>query len=185
MALSDKIWWTKKSRIQAHDRLRRQNEHTQNLLVWWSFASVCIAITTLKIPLSGDVAQVLLVSYSVGILCFSLLIKARRYDERSSKFKECYERLDGLYRKAKRIEDGGAGDILDVDAEYQEVVSISDNHTDLDHRVIMYKMHLAKEKIDKTPTRINMLKVWLYWIGSFLIALLFYALPLILFYFII
>ena len=66
MALADKIWWTKKARIQAAERLRKRSWHAQNLLIWYSFAAVSASVYFLKYDPGNDLAQVAMVIYSIS-----------------------------------------------------------------------------------------------------------------------
>lgn len=37
MTINDKIWWTRKAKIEQETRLLRYEFHSQALLIWYSF----------------------------------------------------------------------------------------------------------------------------------------------------
>ena len=136
MALSDDIWWTRKARIQAEKRLLSYAFQSQLILLWYSFFGVAVSIYYLKFSNDHDLAGVTWVIYSVLSLCISGFLTGLSFKERASLIKECYETLKGILQQAKLIEKEGNNQSSDkmreVHVEYSRVLSLCENHTDID-----------------------------------------------------
>ena len=138
--LSDTIWWTRKSRIQAAERLMSNDFHTQLILVWYSLFAVCLTIYYLKFDPQSGLAQVSMVIISIMILSMSLFMSGRNFKERSVLMKQCYLQLDSLYRKAKVIENNSDEESLErISDEYHNVIDASENHKEVDFYVSIVK----------------------------------------------
>ena len=59
MALSDNIWWTRNSRVQAANRMLANDIHTQILITWYSFIGLSSSIYFLKFAPNNDIAPAL------------------------------------------------------------------------------------------------------------------------------
>ena len=91
MTINDKIWWTRKAKIEQETRLLRYEFHSQALLIWYSFFTVTISI--LQIP-KNDIPfhPSTLVVFSVLTLVMSAIVSAQKFHSRSEKVKTCYEK---------------------------------------------------------------------------------------------
>jgi len=178
--LSDAIWWTRKSRIQAAERLLANDFHTQLILVWYSLFSVGAAVYFLKFNPQSNLAQVTMVIYSVMILSMSLFMSGRNFRERGMLMKQCYEQLDLLYRQAREAQDRTAPEeVHRTSEEYQNVVNSSENHKEIDYVLAIVKLALAGEKIDRTPTKYHYVRAMAYYTVRLSYLSLLYSLPII------
>lgn len=178
--LSNTIWWTRKARIQAAERLLANDFHTQLILVWYSTFSVGASIYFLKFAPQSDIANVSMVIYSVMILSMSLFMSGRNFKERGMLMKQCYLQLDMLYRYAKAAEKKSDEKvILRISEEYQNVVNASENHKELDFEVAIFKLRMAGEEVDKELTWYRGVRAGSHYLFRVLSLFLFYALPII------
>lgn len=176
--LSDTIWWTRKARIQAAERLLANDFHTQLILVWYSTFSVVASIYFLKFAPQSDLANVSMVIYSVMILSMSLFMSGRNFKERGMLMKQCYEQLDLLYRQAKAAEAAPDDkELKRISEEYQNVVNASENHKELDFNVAIFKLRMAGEKIDKELTWYRRVRAGSHLLFRAYYLILFYTLP--------
>lgn len=156
MALSDNIWWTRKSKIQAEKRLLKGAFHAQMLLLWYSFCSVAASVYYIKFNTQSDLANVSWVVFSVLVLSISGFINGLGYKERAALIKDSYEALNSLYQKARN----NSFEHEQLAAEYKNLLSICENHSDIDYHKALCIEYLSKENprdssngLDRFPTK--------------------------------
>ncbi|NNC09875.1 SLATT domain-containing protein, partial [Corallococcus exiguus] len=82
--MRDKIWFTYKARIKAHERLERMDFHSQLLLVWYAILSSILAILSIRYPtILGDNTDILGAILSIGLLAISLSVTNRDFRGRA------------------------------------------------------------------------------------------------------
>lgn len=138
MNLEDKIWFTRKARIQAEKRLLSNAKHSQLLMLWYSFCGVVVSIINIAVPddsifSSAIMPEVAWVSFAVLTLCMSVFISALSFKERAQLIKECYEALNSLQHRAKKAEElEDQKKIEDCYTEYERILGLCENHKDID-----------------------------------------------------
>lgn len=142
MRLSDKIWWTRKSRIHTEKRLLANDTYTQTILLWYAFFSVAVSIYYLVKASNSDIAPGIWVILSVFSLVASSYISALNFKGRAALVKECYERLDVLYHAASS-DTLSAEKLETIQHEYNEVLGLCENHSDFDYRSARCEMHFS------------------------------------------
>jgi hypothetical protein len=195
MAFSDKIWWTRKARIQTEKRLLANAFQSQVLLLWYSFSAVSVSIYYLELDPNKDssaLAGISWVVFSVLVLCISGFINGLSFKERSSLIKECYETLNGLYHRAK----ADNPDIESLANEYEQILGVCENHNDDDYYRALCETYLThtnpkgkNEEPDDNEGKLDRLPTWYHWLSIFwstvkrwTMLILLYALPIILFF---
>jgi hypothetical protein len=181
MALSDNIWWTRKSRIQTEKRLLSNARHAQLLLLWYSFFSAGASVYYLQFSSHSNYANVSWVIFSVLVLCISGFINGLSYKERAAIVKDSYESLNCLYRKSmqKDIDENS------LNIEYEQILNLCENHADIDYLnalCVTYLSHNTPGKaLDRSPTKY----IWFIVVKHILIRifslLILYGLPIIIF----
>lgn len=183
MAFSDNIWWTRKARIQTEKRLLSNAFQSQLVLLWYSFAGVSASIYYLKFANDSDLAGVTWVIYSVLSLTVSGFIAGLSFKARAALIKECYETLKVLNHKVDLLEkqdkENSSG-MTEYQQEYNDVLGLCENHTDMDHIRALCIEHLNthgkpdpktgfKGKLTDAPSRYQWLQFWsafaMKWIG--------------------
>ena len=161
MSFSDNVWWTRKARIQTEKRLLSNALQSQILLFWYSFVSVAVSIYYLKFATEvskNKIAGITWVIYSVLVLCISSFINGLSFKERAGLIKECYETLNGFYQKLLNDED-----VIKLSSEYNQVLRVCENHTDIDYYCALCEVYLTtkkpKEDLDRSPTKYQWYRV--------------------------
>ncbi|EHQ8971643.1 TPA: SLATT domain-containing protein [Citrobacter amalonaticus] len=147
---SDRVWWTKKSRIKAEKRLLKLDFISQALLLWYSVFLASYSIITLVIKVKNDAESAIMVALSVMVLVVTLFVNNMKFKERAMLMKQCYEQVGDVYSSALVSED-----LQTLDKEYQSILSISENHKEIDfYRAVVEEFDNAKTKTDisKHPT---------------------------------
>lgn len=184
MAIADNIWWTRKARIQTEKRLLSNARHAQLLLLWYSFVSVGASVYYLQFNSQSEYSNVSWVIFSVLVLCVSGFINGLSYKERAAIVKDSYESLNSLYRRAKQEN----ADAKLISNEYEQILSLCENHTDIDYQIALCDTYLShncprdpENGLDRWPTRYVWLVVFKrFAIRSFSIFIL-YSLPILIF----
>jgi hypothetical protein len=149
--MDNKIWITRRARIQTEKRLLSNAFHSQLLLLWYSFSGVAVAIYYLST--SPDQPQnVIWVVFSVLVLVMSGYIQGFSYKKRADAVKLCYENLDKLYIKAKNPQTSRES-LYD---EYKMILDSCENHTTGDFYEAICVEYLSssdsdREKLTKLP----------------------------------
>ncbi|HFF9831137.1 SLATT domain-containing protein [Serratia marcescens] len=177
MSLADRVWWTKKTRTQAEKRLLSNDFYSQVILLWYSVFLVFVSIYELKDASENTYFAVMMVALSVLILCATLFVNNRSFKERAMLIKQCYEQLGVIYGKS--CSEKYSND--DLEAEYQRILSICENHKDIDYKcaVVSEYYNTPRNKRDslltKHPTCMqNLFVIFYYFIKfSFITVLLF------------
>jgi len=150
MDLANKIWWTSKARIQAEKRLLSNASQSQFLLFWYSFVSVSASIYYLKFNAGSEYSGISWVVLSVLVLCLSVFINGLSYKERASQIKECYEKLGALYLESKENVN-----LASLNNRYEEILNLSENHTERDDRMALCYLYLSHNDPTNTETGLS------------------------------
>lgn len=158
MALSDRIWWTKKSRIQTEKRLLRKDIISQVILLWYTIFSVFASVYELVKPSTNSVFPALMISLSVMIMAVTLFIGNRSFKERAMLVKQCYEQLSILNIKSDdaKNDNNSAYDLFLLEDDYKNILSVCENHSDFDYKKAIVFEYLnaddeSKETLTKKP----------------------------------
>lgn len=180
--LADRIFWSKKSRVQAEKRLRSNDLASQILLLWYSVFTVCISIFELTSPSEQSQFPTIMVILSVLILCTSLFVGNRNFKDRSMILKQSYESLGSLESKCFELDkltvDRDKTELIAVITDgYSRALAISENHNDNDFKNALIQEYIntapPRTKLTRKPTVYNVAEVVLY---TFIKYVLFFTL---------
>lgn len=188
MTLADRIWWTKKSRIQTEKRLLQKDIYSQIILLWYTVFSVFASIYELATPSNNNLFSVLMISLSVMIMAVTLFIGSRGFKERAMLVKQCYEQLSVLNNKANAINsNNNSYNVIDLEAEYKNILSVCENHSDIDFKkaVVFEYFNTPKEHVDrltKKPDCYYYFCVFGHMILNLIVSTLFVVIPILTWY---
>lgn len=148
---NNRIWTTKKARMEAEARMNRNNIFTQFLVIYYTFAVLAFSIWALVSE--DDTISLFTVISSVGLFGVSIFVSAIGYREKALQYKESYISLNALefklkdlLRKTKFEEDTLIKELNRFEREYTEILTKSENHNDIDYIKVLLK---HSEKISK------------------------------------
>jgi hypothetical protein len=78
-------------------RLRRQGRTLNNLISWYSFSAIVVALVELSGSYKITHSNIGMAALAVGIFAASLYANGEHYSERANQFKECYLELQEIY----------------------------------------------------------------------------------------
>lgn len=178
MSLSDCVWWTKKSRTQAEKRLLSNDFYSQVILLWYSIFLVFYSIYGLKSASESQLFSVVMVALSVLVLCATLFVSNRSFKERSMLIKQCYEQLSIIYNKSSKPNYNEC----DLEIEYQNILSICENHKDIDYKCAVFNEYYCTPKakrdgLTKTPTCVININVLFYYLFRCIVVMFLFVFP--------
>lgn len=177
-ALKNKIWFTYKARIMAHERLMRFNKITQLLLVWYSLITVISSIVMIRFPqIFGSDGDILVTCISLIVLVLSLVVSNRDYRGREIEMRRNYLKLQKLYRELETTNELTTEKITEVDDTYQLIISKGENHTEFDDLTFR-----VKNVTSRMPPWSEYLLYFLAKAGCWLLLIAFFITPIVIFY---
>ncbi|MFD1445785.1 SLATT domain-containing protein [Oceanobacillus profundus] len=140
----NRIWVTKKARMEAEARMNRNNIFTQLLVNYYTFVVLAFSIWTLVSQDSG--MSLLTVIASVGLFGVSIFVSSIGYREKALQFKESYLSLNQLEFELKDLlrstatdNDTLSAELRKFERQYSEILTKSENHIDIDYIKVQLK----------------------------------------------
>lgn len=175
--LSDNIYFTRKARIQASERLFSNDRHSQYLLTLYSLINVCLSVVVIKKPgLFGENDDLLLVVMSIVILCVSLIVSSKNFKGRALSLKSHYIELHKLYYDVRESEkDKSEKDKSDNKSyveKYTKLLELEENHKSIDD--IIYRVF---NNTTRKAGRLEKIRMCCYYFTRFLTLVFLYFFP--------
>lgn len=172
-AILNRIYNTKKARMNSEARLIENSKFYQIVIIYYSLFTIGISIYTLIDPSKSNISAISIIT-SIAVLSVSIYISAQEYSKRALLFNYNYNQLgkleDELYSLKHKSEPFIGEDISKINQKYQEALINQENH--------IYKDY---EKINRKTTR----KIWngfliflkyFIWFGLPILAVIIYSL---------
>lgn len=150
----NRIWVTKKTRMEAEARLKK-NQIVSNIIInYYTFAVLGFSIWSLVLDPQSNIAKyvtLMTVISSVGLFGVTLLISSLGYKERALQFKESYLKLDSLESDFKHLlrsayqlsKEEVISKFYTLEKKYFDILSLSDNHDPIDTKKLLINRKLA------------------------------------------
>lgn len=135
-SLGDKIWITRKCRINLAERLQKNNLFSQLLIIWYSFLLIALTIFDKSSSIFKDSYSLTLI-LSIGILILSIFIMSMNYSERAIKAQILYAQLDCLFNQ---VENAAQKDEKTLYNQYTNLISLTENHNHNDYLKTQYDL---------------------------------------------
>lgn len=154
--LKDKIWITKKSRINAAERLIYLSYCTQILIIYYTLFIIGFSIWEFSNMAAPHGVTILTLISSVALLAMSIFFSLQNYRERALKLKYCYISLDELIDELELMEMELPQ--LDKTTSTQKIKNINMRYLDLqkeheNHKPIDYYKLIVNNKITKNESQ--------------------------------
>lgn len=151
--INDRIWVTKKSRMEAESRFKLNNILADILIIYYTFSLIALSIWALVLGSKSEIAEditVVTLILSVGLFGITLFLSSVGFKQKANKFKESYHRLDSLETDVKKLirlakfktEQEIIEEFHALEGQYIDILRDSDNHAGIDFErlVIIKKM---------------------------------------------
>lgn len=137
------LWLTAKARINSERRLRAYALISHLLLTWYAFWSIVFSVYQSKIGGAiGDVAASNLgIILSVLTFGLSLVISGFKFEERASTYRECYLKLQSLYRNK---------DAENRLSTYHDLLDHYPNHSTSDNDRVIFDGWLRNQRVSNS-----------------------------------
>jgi len=172
--LSDNIWFTRKARIQASERLLSNDNHSQILLVIYSIINTCLAVIMIKDSnMLGCNTDLALVIMSIVILVTSLFVTNKNFKSRSELLKNNYIELQSLYFEVLDAEKSGNDETFTkVRKKYTLLLELSENHNRFDD--LLFRVINRDNLTSRKPTIAEIISAYTYkTLRSFMLIVLY------------
>lgn len=134
---SDKIWITRKNRINTEKRLNQNAVFSEVFIIVYSTILVILSIWNFVNP--NNKVNLFLIFGSITVLSISIYISSQKFGERALAMRNHYIALDKLYEKTKRAEyEQRIDDLIIAEENYADLLSNIENHSDFDHLLLRY-----------------------------------------------
>ena len=175
-SLQDKIWITRKSRIEASERLLNINFHSHLLINYYATFVVIISVYDLY-DKQKDLS-LLIVLGSILVLMLSIFISTKNFKERSNFLKTCYIKLELIQDKINSLTDAERkSKYIEISEAYNDILLNSENHLPVDFTKV--KLSIPKENRLKSTSiaPYEFISYSIYIISRLLCLILLYFLP--------
>lgn len=158
--LNERIWKTKKARIEAEARANRNDLIANILTNYYTFIVLAFSIWALILdPLSEDakIVTIITVIASVGLFGMNLMISLIGFRGKANQYKDSHLKLDSLesdvnnlLRSAGYISPNALiSELHSLEKKYNEILSLTDNHSFKDHQKVVIDRKLKEYEIYK------------------------------------
>lgn len=175
--ISDNIWFTRKARIQASERLLSNDNHSQILLIFYSIINTCLAVMLIKkTTFFGDNADLILVIMSINILVTSLFVANKNFKGRALALKAHYIELQRLYFDAVDAEEKKL-DLKEIRENYTGLLDIVENHAPIDD--IVFRVFNESNIETRKPSLNEKITAYIYRASRLMLLTTLYLLPIV------
>jgi len=167
--LNNNIWFTRKARIVASERLLNHHFHSQLLLIYYSLLNVSLSVYAIKNEsFLGENTSIALTVMAICVLVVSLIVTNIDFKTRANKLKENYIDLQELYSSN-----------LSKDEKWKSYTALlkrCENHKDIDDKI--FRVKNAAFLQSRKPTKRVYFSVFFFVIVKFLLLTTLYLAPL-------
>lgn len=174
-ALSNRIWWTRKARIEAEQRLLRISFHANLLLFYYSAFSVGTSVYYFKFAPKSEYINFVWILFSILIFCIQCFSSGFQLNRRAGLLKECYEALGNLDQKCRNANEY---ELIQIGKDFTLLLRSCENHQSLDYyRAIFNEKWISGGEIDKKLTIGMYSLILISFLSRILVLAILYLLP--------
>lgn len=151
LEFSNRIWKTKKARMNYAARLKTKHEFYNGLVTYYS--CVVIVLSLLKLD-TNDMYNKMIFGVSILVTIFSVHSNTKNYLERHINMKSNYVSLSRLQERlslVKEDSDSFSDEYSTIVNEYQDLMNNCENHTTYDYNTI----YIETDTEDKNSKEVN------------------------------
>lgn len=183
--LSDKIWITRKCRINSSERLILTNRIAQFLINYFTLVVLSISIWTLYNNDESSQLSFITVIASLFLFAGTIGVNSLNYKERIVSLKSCYIKLDELIGDLEILKNEFPQLHRDIVRErfeiirssYQKILEEVENHNSYDYLKFQVSQKDIRRKLDYVKYGFRYFKYTLYNLGYILIILILTLFP--------
>lgn len=183
--LSDRMWITRKARINMEHRLINIEKICTYLIPWYSI--IIIAFSLLCKNIDSDIKNNISIIGSIIVLVASSILSQRDLKREIAFIKKQYIKINKLIDEAKIAEDKNS-DTSDIADRYSKLLASTRNHSENDFRKVKIDCILRKKANPMEDFTVPQPSPWdwISYLGSYLFNILFiiilFSLPFIIFF---
>lgn len=138
--IANKIWITRKARVEASERIKRLDLFTQTINIYYSITIIALSIwTLLYIKDDNNLFTFVVLIMSITLTILSVFCATKKYSERYISLKNNYLELDRLYYKVKYIDSNEITYecVTEIFNEYIRELEKVENHETIDYMKVL------------------------------------------------
>lgn len=139
--LSDRMWVTRKARINMEKRLLLMSNVYTYLIPWYSI--IIIALSLFPNKIESSLRDSISIFSSVFVLVASLVLSQRDLKQECTKIKKQYIKLGKLTTDTKNAEDK-SNDTSQFEKKYNKLLFSTGNHSENDFRKVKIECRMRK-----------------------------------------
>lgn len=174
--LSNQIWATRISRINAERRLVNKEAFFQVINIYYSCLTIIFSI--LAYVNNDQKLSLMTIFMTISTLVVILYLNGQNYLEHARKYRKNYTALQELEFKLKAVNDKNINAIKDIYEEYCKLLNSNSNHIPFDYYQTVYSS--SEEYREERWKRIRKKYYW-NWIWRYLLKGAILILPVILY----
>ena len=155
--LSDQIWITRISRVNAEKRLQNKDMFIQAINVYYSCITILFSI--LSYINKDDILSLLATFVTIFLLISILFFNSQQYLKTAKNYKENYTELQKLEFKLKHLGVEESKEIIDIEEKYCNLMNTYSNHITYDYYRTMFNANKAFRK-EKNCQYVCFLYLW-------------------------
>ncbi|WP_088830015.1 SLATT domain-containing protein [Paenibacillus tyrfis] len=144
----NRLWRTKKARIEAEARLNKYNILSIIVVNYYTFLVLALSIWSLILDSNSDWAKyitIITVIVSVGLFGGTILVSSMNFKEKAEKFKKSYIAIEELEVEVKKLtrsltfltEQHKILRLSEIEKSYAEILNSTDNHSPMDNLKVL------------------------------------------------
>jgi len=180
----DKVWVTKKCRIEAEARMNRNNYISQIIVNYYTFLVLALSIWAI-IDKKSEYISILTVIASVGLFGISIFINSISYGERAYKYKDSYIRISKLENELESLLESDLNEYRlkekfnEIRKKYNHILELTENHSEIDYMNVKINSSSSitadlMNKVNIYKFKISIFKVVVFLIPIILIILFYW-----------
>ncbi len=129
--LSDQIWTTRISRVNAEKRLINKEMFFQGINIYYSCVTIIVSILTLS--MKNEMLSLMSVFMTISLVIVILYLNGQKYLEQAREYRGNYTELQKLEFELKNIESDDIEMIKNIYNRYCDLLASSSNHISYDY----------------------------------------------------
>lgn len=139
------IWITYKIRMNSEARYKSYSLASHMWMSCFTFALITYSVFSDQYKLLIPNLDKVNICLSIASFSLSLILYGFKFDERANLFRECYLKLQSLYK--------ADAEISDINREYAAILSQYPNHTENDYKDTIINLVMTDSKFDSSRYR--------------------------------
>lgn len=129
--LSNQIWTTRVSRVNAEKRLLNKEQFIQFTNIYYSCTTIIFSI--LSYVKNDTQLNLISIFMTISLLVSIMYLNSQKYLQAAQDYRDNYSQLQQLELQLKHLDDDSKGELAKIENEYCKLMNGYSNHTTFDY----------------------------------------------------